>query len=79
MAIKEADNGRTPLYVIYDNRLIGIISVADAIKDDSIDAIKAFKRLGLIPVMLTGDNERVAKAIAWSVCIDKYLHSMQLL
>lgn len=73
MAIKEADNGRTPLYFIYDNRLIGIISVADAIKDDSIDAIKAFKRLGLIPVMLTGDNERVAKAIALSVGIDKYI------
>ena len=71
--IDEADNGRTPLYFIYDNKLIGIISVADKIASDSIAAIKAFKGLGITPIMLTGDNKRVAKAIALEAGIDKYI------
>ncbi len=71
--IAEASNGKTPLYFIYDNKLIGLISVSDAIKDDSKASIEAFKKLGITPIMLTGDNNRVAKAIAKEVGIKHYI------
>ena len=68
-----ANNGKTPLIFIKNNELIGIVGVADKIKDDSIKAINELKELGLIPVMLTGDNKKTAKAIAKSINIDNYI------
>ena len=68
-----ANNGKTPLIFIKNNELIGIVGVADKIKDDSIKAINELKELGLIPVMLTGDNKKTAKAIANNINIDNYI------
>lgn len=67
---EESKIGRTPLFFIYDNNVVGIISISDVLKDDSKEAIKRFKKLGLIPIMITGDNEIVANYIAKSVGID---------
>lgn len=69
----EALNGRTPLYFIYDKKLIGLISVSDVIKEDSLEAISKLKDLGLTPIMLTGDNALVAKSVADSVGIKHYI------
>jgi P-type Cu+ transporter len=68
-----ADNGKTPMYVAIDGAAAGIVAVADTIKEDSRDAIAAFKRLGLEVVMITGDNDRTARAIARQVGIDRVL------
>ena len=65
--------GRTPMYFIYDNKLLGIISVSDTIKDDSYEAINRFKNMGIIPIMLTGDNERSARYTANLAGIDYYI------
>lgn len=56
--------GKTPLYFAEDGRLIGIIAVADTLRTDSKDAVRQLQKLGTEVVMLTGDNERTAKAIA---------------
>ena len=69
----ESSLGRTPMYFIYDNKLLGIISVSDTIKEDSYDAIKNFKKMGIIPIMLTGDNKRSAKYTANLVGIDYFI------
>ena len=58
-----AAQGKTPLFFAADGQLLGIIAVADVIKEDSAEAVRALKRLGLRVVMLTGDNPRTAKAI----------------
>ncbi|MBX3063314.1 MAG: heavy metal translocating P-type ATPase [Anaerolineae bacterium] len=68
-----ASDGKTPMYVALDGKLAGIIAVADTVKEDSKSAIAAMKRLGLEVVMITGDNERTAKAIARQVGIDRVL------
>ena len=59
-----ADAGKTPLLFTQDNNLLGIIAVADVIKPESPNAIKELQNLGVQVVMLTGDNERTARAIA---------------
>lgn len=64
-----ASEGKTPLFFSKGEVLLGVIAVADTVKDDSRQAISEMKNLGLTPVMLTGDNERTAKAIAESVGI----------
>lgn len=58
------NGGKTTLYFAQDNRLIGIIRVADVIKDTSKEAIEELNQMGLQTIMLTGDNETTAKAIA---------------
>jgi Cu+-exporting ATPase len=68
-----ADDGKTPMFVILDGRAAGIIAVADTVKEDSQAAIAAMKRLGLEVVMITGDNERTAKAIGRQVGVDRVL------
>jgi P-type Cu+ transporter len=68
-----ADDGKTPMFVALDGRAAGIIAVADTVKPDSQAAIAAMKRIGLEVVMITGDNERTAKAIARQVGIDRVL------
>ena len=68
--------GKTPLYFAFDGKMIGIIAVADEIKKDSAFAIKELKKLGLKVVMLTGDNQKTANAIANKVGIDEIYHSL---
>ena len=58
-----AQQGKTPLFFVEDGKPIGIIAVADTVKDSSRTAIDGFRRLGLKVVMLTGDNRRTAEAI----------------
>lgn len=62
--------GKTPMLFAYDDRIIGIIAVADTVKDDSPQAIKQLKNMGIKVVMLTGDNKRTAKAIGEQAGVD---------
>ncbi len=68
-----AGDGKTPMYVAVDGAAAGLVAVADTIKDDSGRAIKALHDLGLEVVMITGDNERTAAAIARQVGVDRVL------
>ena len=61
---KFSSEGKTPLYFEMDGKLLGIIAVADVVKDDSEKAIKELDNLGIATVMLTGDNEKTAHTIA---------------
>ena len=65
-----AEQGKTPLFFEEDGKLIGIIAVADMIKPDSAEAIRQLKNQGLHVVMLTGDNERTARAIGKAAGVD---------
>ncbi len=62
-AIKLASEGKTPLFFAEEDRLLGIIAVADTIKEDSPQAIRELRNMGIHVVMLTGDNQRTADAI----------------
>ncbi|MBE6584272.1 MAG: cadmium-translocating P-type ATPase [Ruminococcaceae bacterium] len=68
-----SQEGKTPMLFALDGELIGIIAVADVIKEDSADAIKRLKDMGLRVVMLTGDNARTARAIASAAGIDEVI------
>ena len=68
-----ADEGKTPLYFAEDKQLLGVIAVADTIKDTSFTAIEALKRGGVRLVLLTGDNARTANAIAARLGIEEVL------
>jgi len=68
-----AEEGKTPLFFALDGSLLGIIAVRDAIKPDSREAISALRNMGIYTVMLTGDNEKTAKAIGESVGVDEVL------
>ncbi len=63
--------GKTPVLLAKDNKLIGIIAVADTIKDDTPQAISELKKMGIHVVMLTGDNEITARAIADQAGVDE--------
>jgi Cu+-exporting ATPase len=65
-----AEEGKTPLWIAINGSLAGIIAVADTVKPTSIEAIRQFHREGLTVVMLTGDNESTARAIARQVGVD---------
>lgn len=65
--------GKTAMYVAVDGRAAGVVAVADTIKEDSVEAIRVMKEMGLEVIMLTGDNERTARAIARQVGIDRVL------
>lgn len=65
--------GKTPMFVAVDGKLAGIIAVADTLKENSRKAIAALRHLGLEVVMLTGDNQRTAEAIARQVGVDRVL------
>jgi Cu+-exporting ATPase len=65
--------GQTATFAAWDGRLTGVLIVADAIKPTSAQAIARLKRLGLHPVLLTGDNERAARAVASQVGIDEVI------
>ena len=66
-----AGNGKTPLYFRKGDRLIGVIAVADTIKEDSAEAISQLKDMGMYVVMLTGDNERTAAAVGRIAGVDE--------
>lgn len=68
-----ADEGKTPMYVAVDGQIAGIVAVADTVKEDSREAIAHLKKLGLEVVMITGDNQRTAEAIARQVSVDRVL------
>ncbi|WP_313528216.1 heavy metal translocating P-type ATPase [Anaerotignum sp.] len=59
-----ANEGKTPLYFAADNKFLGVLALADTLKDSSKDAVDAFHHMGIDVVMLTGDNQRTADAIA---------------
>ena len=63
-AVSLAEEGKTPLFFSKDETLLGVIAVADTMKADSTEAVKQLKNMGIKVVMLTGDNERTAKAVA---------------
>lgn len=68
-----AKEGKTPMYIANSHELLGIIAVADTIKESSVKAIEKLHRMGLEVAMLTGDNKRTAEAIAKQVGIDRVL------
>lgn len=68
-----ADDGKTPMFLAVDGIAAGIVAVADVIKSDSKQAIARLKRMKLEVIMLTGDNERTANAIARQVGVDRVL------
>ena len=72
-AEKLAEEGKTPLFFGNGERLLGVIAVADVIKEDSPQAIKELQNMGINVVMLTGDNERTAKAIGQQAGVDEVI------
>ena len=68
-----AAQGKTPLYFAEDRQLLGVIAVADVVKPDSAAAIAALRRSGCEVVLLTGDNQRTAEAIARQVGVDRVI------
>ena len=67
------DDAKTAMLVAVDGKIAGIISVADTLKEDSVKAIEELKKMGLVTVMLTGDNRRTAEAIAKRVGISRVI------
>jgi Cu+-exporting ATPase len=72
-AAKLAEQGKTPMYVAVDGQFAGLIAVADEIKPEAKAAIRAMQASGLEVVMMTGDNERTARAVAREVGIERVL------
>lgn len=68
-----ATKGKTPLLFVMDNQLLGIIAVADVVKSDSPKAIKELQNMGIKVVMVTGDNEKTAQAIAKESGVDEVI------
>jgi Cu+-exporting ATPase len=68
-----AEEGKTPLWIAINGKLAGIIAVADTVKPTSVEAIRQMHAEGLRVVMLTGDNERTANAIARAVNVDEVI------
>ncbi len=68
--------GKTPLIFSKGKEVLGVIAIADEIKEDSAEAIKEFKELGIVPIMLTGDNENTAKRIAKDAGLDYFVSNL---
>lgn len=68
-----ANQGKTPLFFARDGKLLGMIAVADVIKEDSAQAVKELQNMGIEVVMLTGDNEKTAKTIGAQAGVDKVI------
>jgi len=68
-----AGDGKTPIYVSLDGKSAGLITVADPLKESSVEALEKLKKLGLEVIMLTGDNKKTAEAIARNAGIDRVL------
>lgn len=72
-AVEFSKVGKTPLFFAADDRLCGIIAVADTIKEDSPEAVRQLKNMGIRVVMLTGDNEQTANAIGKQAGVDEVI------
>lgn len=70
---KLSEDGKTPLFFAEGNKLVGIIAVADVIKEDSAQAVKELQNMGIHVVMITGDNERTAQAIGRQAGVDEVI------
>lgn len=70
-AEKLSEQGKTPLFFAIDNKMLGIIAVADVIKEESRNAICSLNNMGIRVIMLTGDNEKTAKAIGKQAGVDE--------
>lgn len=68
-----ADEGKTPMYLAIDGKVAGLIAVADTLKENSVQTIRALKKMGIEVAMITGDNTRTANAIAQLAGIDRVL------
>ena len=68
-----AEAGKTPLWFSYDGKLLGVVAVADVIKEDSPQAVRELQNMGIRVVMITGDNERTAKAIGAQAGVDQVI------
>ena len=68
-----AEAGKTPLWFSYDGRLLGVVAVADVIKEDSPQAVRELQNMGIRVVMITGDNARTAKAIGAQAGVDRVI------
>jgi Cu+-exporting ATPase len=72
-AARLSDEGKTPMFVAADGRPAGVVAVADTLKEDSVEAVRALRALGIEVVMITGDNERTARAVARQAGITRVL------
>ena len=70
---KLAEDGKTPLLFTKNSHLLGVIAVADTIREDSVEAIEMLRKLGIRTVMITGDNAKTANAIAKQIGIDEVI------
>ncbi|MDF2505000.1 HAD-IC family P-type ATPase, partial [Clostridium sp.] len=71
------EQGKTAILIAINNNLVGIIALSDKIKDDSIEAVKALKKLNIKVYMLTGDNEKAAFTVAKKVGINNIIAEVQ--
>ena len=73
-AVKKAsEEGKTPMFFASEDRYVGMIAAADSIRADSAEAVRELKGMGLRVIMLTGDNERTAKAVGRSAGVDEVI------
>jgi len=72
-----ASEGKTPLLVQYDGKVLGIIAIADTIRPETIETLDELKRMGISTIMLTGDNQRTAEAIAKKIGVTTF-HAAQM-
>ena len=72
-----AEQGKTPMFFTKDGELLGIMAVADTIKEDSAKAVKELRNMGIYIVMLTGDNERTAKAVAKQAGVNEVIANVK--
>ena len=72
-AAKLSEQGKTPLLFAEDDKLLGMIAVADTIKEDSAEAVAALRNMGIRVVMITGDNEKTARAIGAQAGVDEVI------
>ena len=68
-----AAEGKTPMFFAMDNKLIGLIAVADTLKDDSVEAVSQLRNMGIRVVMITGDNRATAEAIGRSAGVSEVI------
>ena len=68
-----ASEGKTPVFFLEDGKYLGMIAIADTLKEDSVEAVKQLRNMGIRTVMLTGDNKRTAEAIAKLVGVDQVI------
>jgi Cu+-exporting ATPase len=73
MAENLAEDGKTPMYIGYDGAILGVVAVADVLKENSIAAVAELKKMGLKVIVLTGDNRRTGEAIGRKVGADRVL------